>query len=174
MTGVVAGSRSNGRLPAVFRNAMSELAGGVALVTCRVDGRLWGMTVTAFQSVSADPPVVLVSLESGTTAAGAVAVRGRFGVAVLAADQEDVARDAAERGAAKYLDPSVLDGALASLECVVIDRSHVADHTVFFGRVLAARSAGRGAPLVYHRRAYCTLAHQEDHDHAARSLPSAS
>jgi flavin reductase (DIM6/NTAB) family NADH-FMN oxidoreductase RutF len=126
------------------------------------------MTVTAFQSVSADPPVVLVSLDSGTTAAAAVAAGGGFGVAVLAADQEDVARAAAKRGAAKYLHPSVLDSALAWLECAVIDQFRVAGHTVFFGRVLAARSVGEGAPLVYHRRAYRTLANQEDRHHAAR------
>jgi flavin reductase (DIM6/NTAB) family NADH-FMN oxidoreductase RutF len=168
MTGVVTGSRRTGLLPAAFRDAMSELVGGAVLVTCRVDGQLWGVTVTAFQSVSADPPVVLVSLESGRTAAAAVDAGGRFGVAVLAADQEHVARHAAERGAAKYLHPSVLGGALAWLECAVIDQVRVADHTVFFGRVVAARSVGEGTPLVYHRRAYRTLANQEDRHHAAR------
>ena len=168
MTGVLTGGRRTGRLPAAFRDAMSEIAGGVVLVTCRIGGRPWGMTVTAFQSVSADPPVVLVSLESGTTAAAALAAEGRFGVAVLAADQEDVARDAAKRGATKYLHASVLDSALARLECAVIDQFRIADHTVFFGRVLAANSVGDGSPLVYHRRAYRTLTNQEDCHHAAR------
>ena len=168
MTGVLAAGRPLGRLPAAFRDAMSELAGGVVLVTTRVEGRRWGMTVTAFQSVSVDPPVVLISLGSATTAAAALAARRRFGVVVLAADQEDVARAASERGAAKYLDESVLDGALARLECVVVERVHVADHTVFFGRVLTASVVGEGAPLVYHRRAYRTLFDQEVTHHAAR------
>ena len=53
---------------AEFADAMSTLASGVVLVTCRLADRPWGMTVTAFASVSAYPPTVLVSLGSGTAA----------------------------------------------------------------------------------------------------------
>ncbi len=49
-----------------FVDAMSTLASGVGLVTCWVGDRPWGMTVTAFASVSAEPPTVLVSLGSAT------------------------------------------------------------------------------------------------------------
>ena len=38
---------------AEFAEAMSALASGVVLVTCWLDGRPWGLTVTAFASVSA-------------------------------------------------------------------------------------------------------------------------
>ena len=47
-----------------FADAMSTLASGVVLVTGWVGDRPWGMTVTSFASVSAEPPTVLVSLGS--------------------------------------------------------------------------------------------------------------
>jgi flavin reductase ActVB len=153
---------------AEFAEAMSTLASGVVLVTCRVDGRPWGMTVTAFASVSADPPTVLVSLTSEGRGAHAIAATRRFGVSVLAAEQLAVARFGAAPGAAKFLEAYVdradvpgasptIDGALAHLDCEVSDALEVADHTVFFGEVRAARSLD-GPPLLYHRRGYRTLA----------------
>jgi flavin reductase (DIM6/NTAB) family NADH-FMN oxidoreductase RutF len=159
-----------------FAEAMSALASGVVLVTSRLGGRPWGTTVTAFASVSADPPTVLVSLGSEGTSARAIAAAGSFGVSILAAEQRAVARYASAPGATKFLESfaeagddrganPVVAGALAHLECEVVSAVPIADHTVFFGRVSAARVSG-GAPLVYHRRAYRTLVPP------ARALPS--
>ena len=69
----------------------------------------------------------------------------------------------------KYLEPltewrddrsesPVLAAALAHVDCEVTETVQIADHTVFFGRVRAARAARGGTPLVYHRRAYRKLA----------------
>ena len=157
-----------GGLAADFVDAMSELASGVVLVTCLVDGRPWGTTVTAFQSVSAEPPIVLVSLETRSTSADAVARGGRFGIGVLAADHRGLARYASRRGASKYLPSDALADALAQLDCEVVDEVVIADHTVFFARVLAARSRRGGAPLVRHRRTYRTIREQEDDRHATQ------
>jgi flavin reductase (DIM6/NTAB) family NADH-FMN oxidoreductase RutF len=145
---------------AAFGEAMSALASGVAVVTCRVDGRPWGMTVTAFASVSTDPPTVLVSLGSRSRAAGAIDASGAFGVSILGADQVALARSCAQPGAAKFLD-SAAPGALAHLECTVSDAITVADHTVFFGGVEAASAARGGSALVYHRRGYHGIAEIE-------------
>jgi flavin reductase (DIM6/NTAB) family NADH-FMN oxidoreductase RutF len=151
-----------------FADAMSMLASGVVIVTCQVGGRPWGMTVTAFASVSAEPPTVLVSLDSSSRTAEAIIRTGTFGVSILAAEQEAVARFGAANGASKFLNglaypgdddsPSpAAAGALAHLDC---DVSHVlpaGDHTVFFGRVRAAQTSPGGLPLVYHGRRYRTL-----------------
>lgn len=153
---------------AEFVEAMSALASGVVLVTCWVGDRPWGMTVTAFASVSADPPTVLVSLGSEATSARAISARRRFGISILAADQRDVARYGSARGTTKFLEPfaeggdgdsasPVVAGALAHLDCELFDAVQVADHTVFFGHVRAARTSHRGSPLLYHHRAYVTL-----------------
>ena len=154
---------------AEFTGAMSALASGVVVVTCRLDGRPWGMTVTAFASVSADPPTVLVSLGSETLGARAIGATRRFGVSILAADQLPVAQFGAAAGTAKFLErftaagaPSgaspVVAGALAELDCDVSDEIRVADHTVFFGRVRVARASQAGRPLLYHHRDYRTVA----------------
>jgi flavin reductase (DIM6/NTAB) family NADH-FMN oxidoreductase RutF len=155
--------------PRLFAEAMSALASGVAVVTCEVDGRPWGMTVTAFASVSADPPTVLVSIDSDAPAARAIGESGLFGVSILAADQLDIARHGSAPGKPKFLDAFVepgpgggaspmVAGVLAHLDCEVERELRVADHTVFFGLARAARASRAGLPLVYHRRAYRTLA----------------
>jgi flavin reductase (DIM6/NTAB) family NADH-FMN oxidoreductase RutF len=155
---------------AEFAHAMSALASGVVLVTCWVDDRPWGMTVTAFASVSADPPTVLVSLGSEGASARAIAATGSFGVSILAAEQVAVARYGSAPGATKFLDPftetrrstsPAVPGALAHLDCELSETVQVADHTVLFGRVKAVRSSRAGTALLYHRRAYRTLVEPE-------------
>jgi flavin reductase ActVB len=151
-----------------FADAMSTLASGVVLVTSWVGGRPWGMTVTAFTSVSADPPTVLVSLRSDTATARAIAETSRFGVSILAADQVDVAAHASVPAAPKFLEaiaaaggahcgsPAVA-GALAHLDCELAHLVEAADHSVFFGRVRTAARWAAHPPLLYHRRRYRTL-----------------
>lgn len=152
-----------------FVEAMSAVASTVVIVTCEVQGRPWGMTVTAFCPVSAEPPTVLVSLGSETAAARAIVRTGRFGVSVLREGHQAVARHGARPGEDKYLDglvdaragysasPAIAD-AVAHLDCEVIHRDRVADHLLVVGRVRAARSSdGEGSPLLYHRRAYSRL-----------------
>ncbi|MGH2970263.1 MAG: flavin reductase family protein, partial [Solirubrobacteraceae bacterium] len=51
---------------AAFKAAMRVLAGGVVMVTTRVDGRPWGLTISSCCSLSAEPPQLLVSLGSQT------------------------------------------------------------------------------------------------------------
>jgi len=152
-----------------FTHAMSALAAGVVIVTCSVDGRPWGMTVTAFASVSTDPPTILVSLGSESIGARAISATDLFGVSILAEDQLPVAHYGSAPGAPKFLERFVaprdaasasppVAGALAHLDCEVAETVRVADHTLFVARVRAALAAHPGAPLLYHRRAYRTLA----------------
>jgi flavin reductase ActVB len=151
-----------------FVDAMSTLASGVVLVTSWVGDRPWGMTVTAFASVAAEPPTVLVSLRSAGTSVRAITATRSFGISILAAEQLAVARLGAAPGAAKFLDPfvdpsdgssdsPVVAGALAHLDCEVSEAVQIADRTILFGRVHAAHASHSGAPLLYHRRAYRTL-----------------
>jgi flavin reductase (DIM6/NTAB) family NADH-FMN oxidoreductase RutF len=161
-----------------FVDAMSTLASSVVLVTSWVGDRPWGMTVTAFASVSAEPPTILVSLGSATTSERAITATRSFGVSILAAEQLAVARFGSAPGAARFLesfvdasdgssDSPVVAGALAHLDCELSEAVQVADHTIFFGRVRAAHVSRSGTPLLYHRRAYRTL-----DDRAARRPPT--
>jgi flavin reductase (DIM6/NTAB) family NADH-FMN oxidoreductase RutF len=153
-----------------FLDALGRLASSVVLVTCWVDGRPWGMTVTAFCSVSATPPTVLVSLGKETRAAQAIGRTGRFGVGILAETQEAAARHGSRPGAAKYLEdftdprtsvdasPAIAE-ALSNLDCEVIDTIAAGDHVLFLAGVRAARSSRtETAPLLYQRRRFRRLA----------------
>jgi flavin reductase (DIM6/NTAB) family NADH-FMN oxidoreductase RutF len=155
--------------PTTFAQAMSVVASSVAVVTCRLSGRPWGMTVTAFASVSADPPTLLVSLASASAAARAITRSHAFGISMLAADQVAVAAYGSAPKAPKFLEPfaalddglslsPVVAGCLAHLDCELSEQVPFADHTVFFGRVRAARANGDSTPLIYHRRGYGRLA----------------
>ena len=158
--------------PSDFTEAMGLLAGGVVMVTTRIDGRPWGVTVSAFASVSAEPPTILVSLCSETASARVIEEAGSFGVSILGRQHHPAARHGSTPGASKFLErfadpdrhgrsPSV-SGALAHLDCDVVERVEVADHLIFIGRVRHVRTAAGGDPLVYFRRAYRTLAPRID------------
>ena len=74
-----------------FRDVMSRLVTGVALVTSRLDGSVHGLTVNAVSSVSLNPPLVLVCLDRSGNSHDPVIASGAFAVSVLASDQEEVA-----------------------------------------------------------------------------------
>ena len=151
---------------AAFADAMSAHASGVVLVTCWLGDRAWGLTVTAFASVSADPPTVLVSLRPEGTSWRAIEATRSFGVSILAAEQVAIARYSSVPEASKFFEPvtdgrsssPAVEGALAHLDCELTEAVLVADHVVLFGRARAASASHAGTPLLYQRRAYRTIA----------------
>ncbi len=152
-----------------FREAMGSLATGVVVVTTHLEGRPWGMTVSACCSVSLSPPSLLVSLASTTSSARAIGASGRFGVSILSADAIEVARFGAARGMPKFLNASqcssqasslspVIAGALAHVDCELADSLVVGDHEVFVGEVRDVTLDPGDEPLVYFARSFRTLA----------------
>lgn len=154
-------------LAASFRDAMGELASGVVMVTCHVEGRPWGLTVSACCSVSLEPPLLLVSLAERTVSAAAIGEHGRFGVSVLGERAVEVARLGAAQGQPKFVDAHVLDAAphvrsatpvvahaLAHVDCAVEQRVPAGDHVIYVGRVLDVHLQPGDRPLVYHARAF--------------------
>jgi flavin reductase ActVB len=151
-----------------FREAMSRLAAGVVMVTTEVEGKPWGLTVSACCSISMTPPLLLVSLGSETVSARVIERTGVFGVSLLTDKLIEVAQFGAARGAAKFVtefcDPPPVGvaspavcGALAHVDCRVSQTIHAGDHTVFLGAVQAVVS-GDGEPLVYYARSYRAVA----------------
>lgn len=152
--------------PYRFRTVLSRFASGVTVVTARgADGVDHGMTVSAFCSLSLDPPLVLVCVDHGTAMHGILEGAKAFAVSVLAADQEDLARKFSDpeddrfegtsytRGASGL---ALLTGSAAWLECALTHRYEGGDHTIFVGRVEEA-DAGDADPLVYYRGGYGRL-----------------
>ena len=155
--------------PLAFRQALSQFASGVTVVTTRCgDGTPRGLTVTAFCSVSLDPPLVLVSIDNRSEAHDGFA-EGAFAVSVLAEGQEDVSRRFALPGTEKFAAAEcemgasglpLIPDALAHLTCRVVTAVPGGDHTVYLGRVEDVK-VREGRPLVYHGRGYRRLAEED-------------
>jgi flavin reductase (DIM6/NTAB) family NADH-FMN oxidoreductase RutF len=156
-----------------FADARTAWAAGVTLVTV-ADGRDdIGTTVSAFCPVSADPPLVLVSLMAESYPAEVLARLGTFAVTLLAAGQRSLAGRfaAAGRPGARLLLDSVPhrrgehsgalipEGGLAALECAVTQRIPAGDHVLLLAGVAAVPyAAPGGAPLIRYRGGYPALA----------------
>jgi flavin reductase (DIM6/NTAB) family NADH-FMN oxidoreductase RutF len=146
-----------------FREALGRFASGVTIVTTRdADGRDHGMTVSAFSSLSLDPPLVLACIGHDATIAGAVSAAEFLGVSVLAEGQEPLSRRFADPGADRFdgvpvsrgrSGVALLDGALVHLECRIVARHEAGDHTIVVGEVSSA-TGREGRPLVHHRGRY--------------------
>jgi len=131
------------------------------------DGSDEGMTVSAFCSVSLDPPLVLICIEKSASAYEALTTASGFVVNILAASQEQVARrfsivdvDRFE-GVGYSRSPNgtaVLDDVLGVIECTNFAMHDAGDHTIIVGEVEAAR-AQSGTPLLYYRGGYAQMEH---------------
>lgn len=149
-----------------FRRALGRFASGVTVVTTRdANGRLHGITVSAFCSVSMEPPLVLVCVEKKAGSHYAFQTGKAFVVNLLAAGQEHVSNRFASRVADKFEgvsyrsgieDLPVLDDALANLECTLKYSYEAGDHTIFVGEIENALIAD-GEPLVYFHGSYRNL-----------------
>ncbi|TDD83510.1 flavin reductase [Actinomadura darangshiensis] len=152
--------------PARLRRALGAYATGVTVVTAGRP-RPHGMTANSFTSVSLDPPLILVCVGRGANMHRNLLTGDQFGVSVLGAGQQAVARHFADParalGAAQFdavdWHPGVLTGvplitgALAGFECEVWRRYDGGDHTIFTARLLSmARRDDDGALLFFDGR----------------------
>jgi 3-hydroxy-9,10-secoandrosta-1,3,5(10)-triene-9,17-dione monooxygenase reductase component len=145
--------------PADFRAVMARFATGVTVVSARdADGPV-GMTANALSSLSLDPLLLLVCFDRDARTLRVVRETQRFGVNVLAAGQEELARlfaskvDEREKfhGVAHHVHDGVpvLDGVHAWIGCTVHDVLPGGDHVIVLGAVRAAER-GEGEPLLWH------------------------
>ena len=160
---------------AAFRRAAGQFPVGIVVVTTSAGH---AMTVSAFTSVSLEPPLVLFCAEKIARFHDAVLAAESWGVSILAEDAEKTARWLATRGrpldgqldgVAHHAGPvtgaPLLDGALATLECQTTAVYDGGDHSIIVGQVAAADSPagrpGRG-PLVHYAGRYRRLRSAED------------
>jgi flavin reductase (DIM6/NTAB) family NADH-FMN oxidoreductase RutF len=148
-------------LDTLFREAMTHLASGVAVITSRrPDGAPCGIAVTSLTSYSAHPASLLVSVWHGSRCHEALAACERFGVHLLRSDELALARRFADRslpdkfeGVEWSWDEDVpeLARTLAYLRCRRVANFVQYDHTVLIGDLEGGRLE-EGEPLVYARR----------------------
>lgn len=147
-----------------FRNAMARFASGVTIVTTRSrDGTPVGFTASAFSSLSLNPPLLLVCLQKDADCFAAFMEAEHFTVNILSRDQDGIARRFATKAIDKWQDTptvagertrlSLIAGAAAQTECLMLDRVDGGDHTILIGEVISAASTD-AEPLLHFNRQF--------------------
>jgi flavin reductase (DIM6/NTAB) family NADH-FMN oxidoreductase RutF len=152
--------------PARFRAAMSALPTGVTIVSASGSDGPAGATANAVCSLSIEPMLMLACLDRGSRTLLAVQAADRFGISVLHAGQEPIARSFATKApvAEKWSGVAwsdrdgipAVDDALLWLACDLRDVIAAGDHVIVTGEVRELE-AGEGAPLVFHDGEYRPL-----------------
>lgn len=158
-------------LQQLFRNAMSQLAAAVNVVTSRGESGTCGLTATAVCSVSDSPATLLVCINRNSETNAVFKANGRLCVNVCNAGQEEVSRHfagmtgltMAERfeldiwASGAVLEQPMLKGALASLEGRIVDIAEVGSHSVFYAEIDNIVLCENQDALLYFNRGFRTL-----------------
>jgi flavin reductase (DIM6/NTAB) family NADH-FMN oxidoreductase RutF len=162
---------------ATMRDTLRFWASGVAIVATADSTRRAGMTVSAFNSLSLEPPLILVCLHKEATTAQLVEEIGHFAVSILGSDHayisdrfagripltEDEDRFEGIPVITATTGSPILAEALAWLDCRVHQIHDGSTHWIITGLALAAGNGESDAPLIYYDRNYRTLMLQTEH-----------
>ena len=155
--------------PQVFKSVLSRFASGVTVVTTREGERRHGLTVSAFSSVSAVPPRVLVCLSNDSDSKPMVERAGVFAVHILGQEHVALGPRFAKMGVGpddlfeglttrtEVTGSPILSECLGWLDCQVETALAVGSHTIFVGAVQAAGVGGDGEPVLYYARSFRSL-----------------
>lgn len=153
-----------------FRHVIGHFMSGVAVVTARGAARDHGMTVSAISSLSLEPPMLVVCLNLRSPTQEAVRAGGAFAISVLRDGQDALAQRFASPHDNKFdgvdvsygvLGQPLIDAALATLECEVVESVVGGTHRVFLARVRHA-TVRSGSPLAYYRGRFGRLEMEAD------------
>jgi flavin reductase (DIM6/NTAB) family NADH-FMN oxidoreductase RutF len=149
-----------------FRRALGHFPTGVCIVTSQVDGARVGMTVSSFNSLSLEPPLVLFSIDGNTTNLPLWRKAKGYAVNVLAENQKDLSNRFAKPGSNKWegttyaeglFGAPVLAGIAALLECTAWATHAGGDHILFIAEVKRFRTLADRRPLVFSKGRYAKL-----------------
>ena len=150
-----------------FKRTLRHWASGVTVVSSGKGDERHGMTVSAFASVSAEPPQVLVCINRDARTFGVIEETGRFAVNILAEGQDRISNHFAASdthldrfaGIAWSEGPlglPLIDGALATLCCEVTRSYDEGTHRIYIGAVEHVATS-EGAPLLHYDGGYREL-----------------
>jgi len=151
-----------------FIRGMRGVASSVTVVTTDGPAGRHGATVSAFCSVSADPPTVLVCLRNGSRISEAVRRNGAFTVSVLSDDHQNTARafcgefDSVRADRFEGVEVVEYPGLAPGIEgattfaCKLVHSQEQCSHVICVGEVEHIGASGR-SPLTYLDGAYRSL-----------------
>jgi len=157
--------------PQTFKQAMTQWASGVTVITTRLpDGTLKGMTASSFTSVSMDPYLILICVAKKLYTHEVLIQSDVFAVNILNNTQTEIAQIFAGMRAeiedrfahvgytTTNLGSPILPNVSAWLDCKKYQTIDSGDHTIFIGEVISAYGASDKAPLVYFNRQWGSFA----------------
>lgn len=153
--------------PDTFRSVLGRFASGVTILTARDQaGDDRGMTVSAFCSVSLEPPLVLACIDRSAELHDQLELGMRVVFNVLAAHQEALSRRFSELEGTRRFDGigftrdrhgvPILDDVLANLSCAITTRYEAGDHSILLAQAEGATTRDV-RPLLYYRGGYAEL-----------------
>jgi flavin reductase (DIM6/NTAB) family NADH-FMN oxidoreductase RutF len=152
--------------PREFRNALGLFPTGVAVVsTVAPDGQRIGATVSSFNSVSLDPPLILFSIARSARAIDIWAAAPHYAVSILGEAQSETSNRFARPQPDKWEGVGhvagahgvpLIRGASACFECDSYACHDGGDHLILVGRVMsyAVTATGTPRPLLFYRGRY--------------------
>lgn len=152
-----------------FRDALRHFPSGVTLVALRAGTEIHGLTVSAFASVSPEPPLICVMVDHRHRAFELLCrPEAVFSVNILGEDQKDLSEIFAWRPEQERFrhgtwteavtGAPVLVDALAWLDCRIFSRMTAGTHELVVGEVVASGvPRANSRPLVYWNRGYRRL-----------------
>ena len=151
-----------------FRTALGLFPTGVAVVTAEgatAEDKI-GMTITSFNSVSLDPPLVLFSIDKRALSLATLCEATTYSINVLGEEHQHISNRFAKSKGDKWTDtelhyheglPFTLKHANVSFQCAPYAQHDGGDHLIFVGRVLNIKKQENTAPLVFFRGNYTSL-----------------
>jgi flavin reductase (DIM6/NTAB) family NADH-FMN oxidoreductase RutF len=150
---------------------MRYFASAVTVTTGAMDsGELFGLTISAFISVSLDPPLVLVSIRNESAAKDLFTRAKRYCVNILSADQQKIAEKfslAGEAGRFQNLDyyfgkggSPIIRGCIGYIDCKLVEAIAAGDHTLMIGEAIEVGYEKKD-PLLYVDRNYARIESQK-------------
>jgi flavin reductase (DIM6/NTAB) family NADH-FMN oxidoreductase RutF len=152
-----------------LRETLGLFPTGVAIITARVDGCPIGATVSSFNSVSLEPPLVLFSIAKSAAALPAWQKATEYAINLLGEDQSALSNrfakamtdkwDGIEPVQAQAISAPLLPDVLGWLECESYAQYEGGDHIIFVGRVVALRKGPHQSarPLIFFGSRYRQL-----------------
>ena len=149
-----------------FRSALGCFGTGVTVITTRdQDNRHYGVTVSSFNSVSLDPPLILWSQGREAPSHKAFKENAHFVVNVLSANQTEVSNQFARPSDNKFEGlactftengVAILPEILGHFECVTENMFDGGDHIIFPAKVINYKHHPDTDPLFFWRGKYIT------------------
>ena len=147
----------------LFRETMGMFATGITIVTAEYKGKMMGITVNAFMSVSLDPKLIAISIDENASMYTKLQETKQFGLSILQEEQKELSmifsKQMEKDREIPYIaqgDVPVIEDSIATLSCKVMDTAKAGDHMIFIAEVTDIK-VKTGDPVLFYGGKYRTI-----------------